>query len=200
MFFSHFQLSATIPSTPGTAGRSSVLDLGISVPLEMQESPGRAIPTSFRVWELPGHAIPGFPSHTTVRKRTRLPQKRRGVSIGTGTAAIASTQGSRALPEKENIPPNQKTWTETAEQMGVKRIPKRRQPDETGLTDRSIGVANGKRHRTYKDPYAGVSDQVSTPSLMRCLGSTPPFPPGPSCARMSRAPPSRTRAPPFPPS
>ena len=31
------------------------------------------------------------------------------------TAAIASTRGARALPNKENIPPNQKSWTETAE-------------------------------------------------------------------------------------
>ena len=31
------------------------------------------------------------------------------------TATIASIQGTRALPNKENIPPNQRTWTETAE-------------------------------------------------------------------------------------
>jgi hypothetical protein len=36
-------------------------------------------------------------------------------------AAIASTQGSNALPEKDIIAPNQKSWTETAEWMGVKR-------------------------------------------------------------------------------
>ena len=31
------------------------------------------------------------------------------------TAALASTRGVWALPKKENIPPNQRTWTETAE-------------------------------------------------------------------------------------
>ena len=40
------------------------------------------------------------------------------------TAAIASTESSSALLAKEVIMPNQKTWTETAEHMGVKRAPK----------------------------------------------------------------------------
>ena len=72
------------------------------------------------------------------------------------TAAIASTQGSRALPNKENVPPNQNSWTETAERMGTKRAPKRRRlPDEHGLTARSIGVPKGKRKCLYTDPYAG---------------------------------------------
>ena len=72
------------------------------------------------------------------------------------TAAIASTQGSRALPDKEDVPPNQNSWTETAERMGTKRAPKRcRLPDEHGLTARSIGVPKGKRKRLYTDPYAG---------------------------------------------
>jgi hypothetical protein len=31
------------------------------------------------------------------------------------TAALASTRGARALPNKENLPPNQNTWTEMAE-------------------------------------------------------------------------------------
>jgi hypothetical protein len=35
-------------------------------------------------------------------------------------AAIASTQGSSTLPEKDVIVPNQKSWTEMAEQMGIK--------------------------------------------------------------------------------
>jgi len=37
------------------------------------------------------------------------------------TAAIASIEGSSALPEKDFIAPNQKSWTETAERMGIKR-------------------------------------------------------------------------------
>ena len=38
--------------------------------------------------------------------------------------------------------------------MGVKRALKRRLLDEIGLTDRSIGIAKGKRRRTFEDPYA----------------------------------------------
>jgi len=37
------------------------------------------------------------------------------------TAAISSIEGSNALPEKDFIAPNQKSWMETAEWMGVKR-------------------------------------------------------------------------------
>ena len=36
-------------------------------------------------------------------------------------AAIALTQGSNALPEKDVVGPNQKSWTEMADRMGVKR-------------------------------------------------------------------------------
>jgi hypothetical protein len=73
------------------------------------------------------------------------------------TAAIASTEGSNALPEKDVIAPNQKSWTETAERMGVKRsAPKRKcLPEERGMTAQSIGVAKGKRRRVHIDPYAG---------------------------------------------
>jgi len=35
-------------------------------------------------------------------------------------AAIASTQGSSTLPEKDVIAPNQKSWMETAKQMDIK--------------------------------------------------------------------------------
>jgi hypothetical protein len=74
------------------------------------------------------------------------------------SAAIASTQGTSALPHKDQIAPNQKSWTETAERMGVKRAPKRKRqrlPEERGLTEQSIGVAKGKRRRVHEDPYAG---------------------------------------------
>jgi hypothetical protein len=71
-------------------------------------------------------------------------------------AAIASTQGTSAIPDKEVIAPNQKSWTETAERMGVKRAPKhKRLPEERGLTERSIGATKGKRISVYSDPYAG---------------------------------------------
>ena len=73
------------------------------------------------------------------------------------TAAIASTQGSNTLPEKDVITPNQKSWTETAERMGVKRgAPKRKcLPEKRGMTAQSIGVAKGKCRRVHSDPYAG---------------------------------------------
>ena len=70
------------------------------------------------------------------------------------TAAIASTQDSRALPNREVSPPNQNSWTETAERMGCKRAPKQRLPGEHGLTKRSIGAPKGKRKCLYTDPYA----------------------------------------------
>jgi hypothetical protein len=73
------------------------------------------------------------------------------------TAAIASVQGATALPEKDVITPNQKSWTETAEWMGVKRgAPKRKcLPEERGMTAQSFGVAKGKRRRVHNDPYVG---------------------------------------------
>ena len=71
------------------------------------------------------------------------------------TAAIATAQGSHALPNREVSPPNQNSWTETAERMGCKRAPKRRLPGEHGLTERSIGAPKGKRKCLYTDPYAG---------------------------------------------
>jgi hypothetical protein len=71
------------------------------------------------------------------------------------TTAIASTQNLRALPDKETVAPNQKSWTETAKRMGVKRGPRKRLPEERGLTDRSIGASKGKRACIHTDPYGG---------------------------------------------
>jgi hypothetical protein len=72
------------------------------------------------------------------------------------TAAVASTQGSSALPDKDLIVPNQKSWPETAKRMGVIKAPKRKRlPEERGLTEQCIGVAKGKRRRIHTDPYAG---------------------------------------------
>jgi hypothetical protein len=74
------------------------------------------------------------------------------------TAAITSsaTEGTSALPDKENVAPNQKSgWGETATRMGAKRAPKQKcLPEERVLTERAIGVPNGKRRRN-SDPYAG---------------------------------------------
>lgn len=72
------------------------------------------------------------------------------------TTAVASMEGRSALPEKDVIAPNQKSWPETAERMGAKKAPRRRcLPEERGLTERSIGVVKGKRKRLHNDPYAG---------------------------------------------
>jgi hypothetical protein len=94
-------------------------------------------------------------------------------------AALASTKGARALPNKENLPPNQNTWMEMAEQMGLKH-PKHRLPDEIGLTNWSIGIAKGKCHRIYKDPYAKGerSGKHAKPDAHVCLALlVPPAPP-----------------------
>ncbi len=57
-------------------------------------------------------------SHTLVSKALSLAiLKATHLAKYTLTAAIT---GSNALPEKDVIVPNQKSWTETAEQMGVK--------------------------------------------------------------------------------
>ena len=101
-------------------------------------------------------------------------------------AAIASTQGSRALLDKEYVPPNQHSWTETAERMMWKRAPKRRLPDERGLTEHSIGAPKGRRQRVYTDPYAGGErsgkraklDALSAGANARARA--PPMPPPPS--------------------
>ena len=63
------------------------------------------------------------------------------------------------MPKKDFIAPNQKSWTETAERMGVKcGGPKRKcppAPEECGVTAQSIGDAKGKCRRVHTDPYAG---------------------------------------------
>jgi hypothetical protein len=71
--------------------------------------------------------------------------------------AIALIQGSSTLPEKDVIVPNQKSWTETAEQMGIKHRALKRKclPEEHRMTAQSIGIAKGKRHWVHSDPYTG---------------------------------------------
>ena len=70
------------------------------------------------------------------------------------TTVIASTQEVRALPDKEKVAPNQKSWTETAKRMGVKRGPKKRLPKEHGQMER-IGASKGKCACIHTDLYAG---------------------------------------------
>jgi hypothetical protein len=61
-------------------------------------------------------------SHTLTSKSSFLAILKATCSAKyTLVAAIALTQGLSALPEKDVIMPNQKSWTETAKQMGIKR-------------------------------------------------------------------------------
>ncbi|KAH8980043.1 hypothetical protein EDB86DRAFT_2833551 [Lactarius hatsudake] len=67
----------------------------------------------------------------------------------------------RPLPDREGLPPNQRTWTETAERMGAKRQ-KRSHPTPTDSSSPSapaaerIGKLNRKQPRVKNtDPYSG---------------------------------------------
>lgn len=100
------------------------------------------------------------------------------------SAAIASVNGSSPLPHRERIAPNQHSWTETAESMGVRRTAakRRRLPEDVGLTEKTIGSAKGKRRRVYTDPYAGGerpgrlarSDAVSATANQKARACAPP--------------------------
>jgi len=72
-------------------------------------------------------------------------------------AAIASRQGSSALPDRLHLAPNQNSWKETAERMGAKRGLKQKSqlPEEHVLNARSIGVVKGGRSHAHNDPYVG---------------------------------------------
>ena len=66
-------------------------------------------------------------------------------------------KGTSAFPNKEILAPNQKSgWDETATCMGIKSAPKRKcLPEERGLTEQAISVANQKCRHANSDPYAG---------------------------------------------
>ncbi len=82
-------------------------------------------------------------------------------SVESHLAAVVQNSCSpeSPLPEKETIPPNQHTWTETAQRMGVRRR-KRPRPTTTSspeptATER-IGNLNRKQPRLkITDPYSG---------------------------------------------
>ena len=83
-------------------------------------------------------------------------------------AAISSTQEPCALPDKDVIAPNQKTWTETATRMGVKRVPKqKRLPEGRGLTERCIGVTRASAAAFIVTRPPEASDRVSGPNPTR---------------------------------
>ena len=70
--------------------------------------------------------------------------------------AIASMEGEHALPKKDIIVPNQRSWPETAKRMGARNAPRHQcLSDEQGLTECSVGAVKGKRKHLHEDPYAG---------------------------------------------
>jgi len=80
-------------------------------------------------------------------------------------AANASIQGTRALPEKDIITPNQKTWMEMAAQMGMKPAWKRKcLPKEHRVTAKSVGVTKSKKQKCT-DPY-GKQPKHAKPNAM----------------------------------
>ena len=62
------------------------------------------------------------------------------------------------LPEKEQITPNQHSWTETVLHMGVKWIKKGQGKVDSALTAEHISEINCKRNCGDKDPY-GAGEQ-----------------------------------------
>ena len=94
---------------------------------------------------------------STVSDRSSLDLKTLKAIKHSLKSAIASANRSRALPEKDNFNPNQKTWAETAEHMGFSKAPKCKHSPVSGNTssaEQCIGAAKGKHHK-YTDLYAG---------------------------------------------
>jgi hypothetical protein len=87
--------------------------------------------------------------------------------------ADASVQGTSALPDKELIPPNQNSWSETAAHMGINWPPKQKcPPKERGLTEWAIGITNRHRH-AHNDPY-GTGEHSGTQAKPDVLSCPPP--------------------------
>jgi hypothetical protein len=69
------------------------------------------------------------------------------------------------LPDKDVIAPNQKTSTEMAAQMGVKRVPKQKQlPEGHELTKHCIGVTRASTAAFIVTHTPEASNQVSRPN------------------------------------
>ena len=81
-------------------------------------------------------------------------------SVRTHLAAVlaSATGDGPQLPEKEQIAPNQHSWPETAQRMGVKRGKKGRGKVDSAHTAQHIGEINRKRNRQHEDPY-GAGEQ-----------------------------------------
>ena len=117
------------------------------------------------------------------------------------STAIASANGSQALPKKDDFNPNKKTWAETAERMGAQKAPKRKPSPASGnTTEKCIGAVKGK-HRKYSDPYAAGerSGKCAKPDALsaaanECARATVPAPPCAAVLSPARATPSAAAA------
>ncbi|KAH9173877.1 hypothetical protein EDB89DRAFT_2068386 [Lactarius sanguifluus] len=122
-------------------------------------------------------------------------------AIRTHLSVVASSTGDdQQLPEKEVIAPNQLSWPETAQRMGV-RCEKRHGKVDSVLTAELIGETNRKRNCANQDPY-GASEQSgkrakpdarSTAANTRARADTEPTPARPAAS----APPSSLPTPPM---
>jgi hypothetical protein len=99
------------------------------------------------------------------------------------TAVDASAEGTSALPDRESVVPNQKSWGETAARMGIKHPPKRKcLPKERGLTEQAIGVTKGRHRTNNNNPYSSgecsgkqaKSDALSAEANRCAQGYVPP--------------------------
>jgi hypothetical protein len=73
-------------------------------------------------------------------------------------ATLTSGQGTSTFPNKESILPNQRTWLETVEQMGVQHTYAQKQPlltdpaEEYGINECCISATTRKKCKN-EDPY-----------------------------------------------
>lgn len=81
-------------------------------------------------------------------------------SVRTHLAAVvtSATSNGPQLPEKEQIAPNQHSWPETAQRMGIKWGKKGRGKVDSAHTAQHIGEINRKHNWQHEDPY-GAGEQ-----------------------------------------
>lgn len=77
----------------------------------------------------------------------------RAVRSHLSVVATTAASNGQELPEKEAIAPNQLSWPETADRMGVKRGQKRQGKVNGALSAQLIGEPNRKRNCATQDPY-----------------------------------------------
>ena len=84
------------------------------------------------------------------------------------TVAITSVKGSSPLAERENVSPNQYSWIETAECMGIKKAIKHHQlPEEAGLTQKALALQRASTAGCIPSHMEEGRDQASWLDLKR---------------------------------